>query len=171
MLSAMDIKNKEFKKGFRGYNEEEVDAFLEKVVKDYEALYRENLELKETVERVSGKIDYYQNLESTLQSTLLIAQETASEVRLNAKKEVDLKMQDTENKTQKMIEDSTYKSQRMIEETENKVRQMLNEADEKVKKAYEELENLKKETQIFKAKLKSMLSSQLQILENIEQDT
>ena len=59
----------------------------------------------------------------------------------------------------------------MIEETENKVRQMLNEADEKVKKASEELENLKKETQIFKAKLKSMLSSQLQILENIEQDT
>ena len=182
MLSAMDIHNKEFKKGFRGYNEMEVDEFLDKVVKDYEFLYRENMELKETVERVSGKLEYYQNLESTIQSTLLIAQETASEVRIHAKKEIDLKMQETENKTQKMLEDATNKSEKMVDEAtnkshkmvedaDNKVRQMLEVADEKIRKASEELEKLKKETQIFKARLKSMLESQLQIIENTEQDT
>lgn len=193
MLSAMDIHNKEFKKGFRGYNEMEVDEFLDKVVKDYELLYRENLELKETVERVSGKLEYYQNLESTLQSTLLIAQETASEVRVHAKKEVDLKMQEAENNTQKMIEDATNKSRNMVEEAtnksnkmleeatensrkmiedaENQARRMLRETNERIAKANEEFENMRKDTQIFKAKLKSMLESQLQIIENTEQDT
>ena len=40
MLTPLDIHNKEFKRGFRGYNEEEVDEFLDRVIKDYEQLYR-----------------------------------------------------------------------------------------------------------------------------------
>ena len=36
----MDIHNKEFKRSFRGYNEDEIDEFLDQVVNDYERLYR-----------------------------------------------------------------------------------------------------------------------------------
>ena len=42
----MDIHNKEFKRSFRGYNEDEIDEFLDQVVNDYERLYRENDQLK-----------------------------------------------------------------------------------------------------------------------------
>ena len=48
-LTPMDINNKEFKKIIRGYNPEEVDEFLDKIVEDYEALYKENANLKEKV--------------------------------------------------------------------------------------------------------------------------
>ena len=47
MLTPMDIHNKEFKKGFRGYSEEDVDAFMEELASDYEKVYREYCELKE----------------------------------------------------------------------------------------------------------------------------
>jgi len=52
MLTPLDIHNKEFKRSFRGYNEEDVDEFLDRVIKDYELLYRENIELKENMDRI-----------------------------------------------------------------------------------------------------------------------
>ena len=50
MLTPMDIHNKEFKKGFRGYAEEDVDNFMETLATDYEKVYREYSELKERCE-------------------------------------------------------------------------------------------------------------------------
>ena len=49
MLTPLDISNKEFKKAFRGYKEDEVDEFLDKVIADYERLYKENGELKDRI--------------------------------------------------------------------------------------------------------------------------
>ena len=46
MITPIEIENKEFKKGIRGYNQDEVDEFLDMVKEDFEQLYRENLELK-----------------------------------------------------------------------------------------------------------------------------
>ena len=62
MFTPLDLKNKTFTKGFRGYETEEVDKFFTQVVKDFERLYQDNIELKETVERVSAKLEYYQPL-------------------------------------------------------------------------------------------------------------
>ena len=78
MLNPEDLKKKTFTKGFRGYEVEEVDKFLAKLIKEYEYLYLDNLEQKETIERVSSKLEYYQQMEATMQSTLAVAQETAA---------------------------------------------------------------------------------------------
>jgi cell division initiation protein len=87
MLTPLDIHNKEFKRSFRGYNEDEIDEFLEEIAKDYEVLYRENIDLKENVERLKSKVDNFERLENTLHSTLIVAQETAEEVKANANRE------------------------------------------------------------------------------------
>ena len=84
MLTPLDLNNKNFSKGFRGYDTEEVDEFFAKVAKDFERLYQDNVELKDAVERVSAKLEYYQQMESTMQNTLVIAQETADEVKKNS---------------------------------------------------------------------------------------
>lgn len=47
MIAPELIESKEFKKGFRGYNEEEVDVFLDQIKEDYEAIIKENESLKE----------------------------------------------------------------------------------------------------------------------------
>ena len=100
MLTALDIHNKEFKRSFRGYSEDEVDEFLDQVVKDYEKLYRDNIELKETLDRVNSKLEHFQHMENTLHNTLVIAQETAEEVKLNAKKESELQLKEAEIRAQ-----------------------------------------------------------------------
>lgn len=148
MLTPLDIHNKEFKRGFRGYNEEEVDEFLDRVVKDFEKLYQENLEMKEAVERLSGKLEHYQHMENTLHSTLVIAQETAEEVKLNAKKETEL-----------LIKEAELRAQKMVEEAISKVRKMTSE--------YEEMQ---KQAQIYRTRLRTLLQAQLEMVNHAEED-
>ena len=83
MITPMDIENKEFKKGFRGYNEEEVDEFLDSVKEDFENLYRENLDLKEKLKLYQEQVSRYKSIEETLNATLITAQ-TAAEDTCNA---------------------------------------------------------------------------------------
>lgn len=147
MLTPLDIHNKEFKKSFRGYNEEEVDEFLDRIVADYEKLYRENMELKETLERVNSKLSHYQQMEDTLHNTLVIAQETAEEVKLNAKKEKELLLKEAEVRAQKMID----------------------EAMQKVQRSTGEYEELLKQSRVFRTRLRNLLQAQLALLEEDEQ--
>ena len=109
MLTPLEITNKVFKKGFRGYNEEDVDSFLDQVVKDYEKIYRDNLELKETLGRVNSKLEHFQQMENTLHNTLVIAQETAEEVKLNAKKETELVIKEAEIRANRLMDDASVK--------------------------------------------------------------
>lgn len=148
MLTPLDIHNKEFKKGFRGYNEEDVDQFLDKVIKDYEKLYRENIELKETLERLSGKLEHYQNLETTLNNTLVVAQETAEDVKLNAKKEAEL-----------IIKEAEVAGSRIVEEARNKARKLTTEFDD-----------LQRQTQIYRSRMRTLLQAQLDMLNAAENE-
>lgn len=148
MLTPLEIHNKEFKRSFRGYNEEEVDEFLDQVIKDYEHLYRETADLKESVERLTGKLEHYQHMENTLHSTLVIAQETAEEVKLNAKKESELLMKEAE-----------IRAQKILDETTSKVRKMTSE--------YEEIQ---KQIQIYRTRMKTLLQAQLDMLSTAEDD-
>jgi len=148
MLTPLEVYNKDFKKSFRGYNEDEVDEFLDKVNKDYEKLYRDNLELKETIERVSSKLEHYQNMEETLHSTLVIAQETAEEVKLNAKKEMELLTKEAQLRAEKMVDEAMSKVRRMSSEVEEMQRQYL----------------------VFRTRFRTMLHAQLEILGKTEEE-
>lgn len=148
MLTPLDIHNKEFKKNFRGYNEEEVDQFLDKVIKDYEKLYRENIEYKETLDRLSSKLEHYQSMENTLNNTLVIAQETAEEVKLNAKKETELILKEAEISAQKVVE----------------------EAISKVRKFTSEYEEMQRQTQIYRSRMRTLLQAQLDMLKTNEEE-
>lgn len=143
MLTPLDIHNKEFKKAFRGYSEEEVDEFLDRVIKDYEQLFRENVDLKENIDRLNSKLEHFQHMENTLHNTLVIAQETAEEVKLNAKKETDL-----------MLKEAEIKAQKLIDEAMTKVRRMTGE--------YEEL---KKQIQVYRTRMRTIVQAQLELLQ------
>ncbi len=97
-LSPLDIHNKEFTRSFRGYDEDEVNEFLDQVIKDYEMTIREKKELQEQVEQLNEKLGHFTNIESTLNNSILIAQETAEELKGNAQKESKLIIKEAEKK-------------------------------------------------------------------------
>jgi cell division initiation protein len=142
MLTPLDIHNKEFKRSFRGYNEEDVDEFLDRVIKDYEQLYRENIELKENMDRLNSKLEHFQHMENTLHNTLIVAQETAEEVKLNAKKSTEL-----------MIKETEINAQKLIDEASNKVRRMASE-----------YQDLKKQVDVYRVRMRTLVQAQLEIL-------
>ena len=77
----MDIHNKEFGRRLRGYDEDEVNEFLDQVIKDYEALIRENKELQNQTLTLQEKLNHFTNIEETLSKTIIVAQEAADEVK------------------------------------------------------------------------------------------
>ncbi|HNR05189.1 MAG TPA: DivIVA domain-containing protein [Bacillota bacterium] len=142
MITPMDIRNKEFKKAFKGYKEDEVDEFLDKVVADYERIYRENGELKDRIAIDNDRIESYNSMEKSLQSTLLIAQTTAEDIVANARKKAEM----------------------IINEAEDQGRKIIEEANSSVIKVNKDFEELKKEVQVFKTRFKTLLESELEAL-------
>lgn len=93
-LSPLDIYNKEFRRSLLGYRCEEVDSFLEEVGRDYEALTRENVELKQQVEQMAKRLADYARLEESIRNALVLAQTTADEARAQARREGELMLQE-----------------------------------------------------------------------------
>lgn len=148
MLTPLDIENKEFKKGIRGYKEDEVDDFLDRIKEDYENLYKENIELKDKISMLSDQISRYKNIEETLKNTLIIAQNTAEEVGQNATKKAEL----------------------IVEEAENKRKLIIESANNEVVNIKRDYEEVRKEFKLFRGKFLDLLEDQLKnIQENFSE--
>jgi cell division initiation protein len=98
LITPLEIHNHQFSKSFRGYNEQEVKNFLIQIGENYENLYRENNQLKEEIQRLEGELTKYYKLEETMNNTLIIAQQTAEEVKNNAHKEAELMLKESKKR-------------------------------------------------------------------------
>ena len=85
-LTPLDIHNKEFSRKIRGYDEDEVNEFLDQIIKDYEAFIRENKELQGQLEAIQEKVEHFKTMEETLSKTIVVAQEAADEMKQNRRK-------------------------------------------------------------------------------------
>jgi cell division initiation protein len=85
-LTPIDIHNKEFNKVFRGYDEDEVNEFLDQVIKDYELILREKKELEDKLNETFDRLGHFTTIEGTLNKSIIVAQEAAEELRRNAQK-------------------------------------------------------------------------------------
>ena len=153
LLTPMDIHNKEFKHSFRGYNEDEIDEFLDRVVNDYEKLFRENDKLKEEVARLQKDADSYQEREKSINDTLLLAQKTSQEVTENARQTAaDMK------------ENAVKECENMRQEAEMEAKKKLDEASNKVRAIVAEYDRLVREKNQFLRKVKLTMESELAVL-------
>lgn len=89
-MTPVEIRNHRFRKGMRGYNDQEVNNFLILVAEEYETLYQENAELKESIQKYEFELIKYKKMEETLKQSLVLAQQTAEELKANARVEADL---------------------------------------------------------------------------------
>ena len=87
MLTPDEMQGKTFKSGGLGYDKKDVEAFFRAVTKDYETLYRENMELKDKVAVLNEGIQYYKSIEKTIQKALVLAEKTAETTKEAANKE------------------------------------------------------------------------------------
>lgn len=156
MITPLDIENKKFsKRALNGYSTEEVDDFLDELTIDYEKLYKEAADAKKTIESQNTELTKYREMESTLQSTLLMAQTAAEEVRLEAQKKADSILANAESS-------ATEKLGQM----DNEIETRRQEIDAAIESKQRELNDLQKQFDDYKANMESMLISQLELLKN-----
>ncbi len=149
MITPLDIENKKFaKQMMNGYSVDEVDDFLDDLTVEYEKMFKENSEYKSKIEQLEQDMEHYKTIESTLQSTLIMAQSTAEEVKQVASKQAE-----------QIISEAKINAQKEVESLENTI---------SLKK--HELEDIQREFDVYKAKMESLLISQLEILKDINKE-
>jgi len=147
-ITSMDINNKEFKKGLRGYNADEVDEFLDKVAEEYEIIYKENSTLKERATFLEEKLEHHVSIEATIQNTLVLAQNAAEQAKFCAQKESEL-----------IIKNANDSSQRLLDKSHNDVL-----------KVNDDYEKTKQEFAKFRTKFRNFMNCQLEMFEGLEND-
>lgn len=149
MLTPLEIENKKFSKQMvNGYSVEEVDDFLDELTKEYEKMYKENSENRTRIEELEESLVKYKAIEDTLQSTLLMAQSTAEEVKNVAKQQAE----------------------QIINEAQMAAKQSVEVVEQQATLKRKELEDAQKQFDIYKAKMESLLISQLELLKEINKE-
>ncbi|MBM7692344.1 cell division initiation protein [Peribacillus deserti] len=147
-LTPLDIHNKEFSKGFRGYDEDEVNEFLDQIIKDYEMILREKKEMEEKLEGLQDRLGHFTNIEDTLNKSIVIAQEAGEEVKRNAQKEAKL----------------------ILKEAEKNADRIVNEALSKARKIALDIEDLKKQSKVIRTRFRMLIEAQLDMLKTDDWD-
>ena len=149
MITPLDIENKRFAKQMvNGYSVEEVDDFLDELTIDYSKNYKEVTELRAKVDELNSSLEQYKNRESTLQNTLVMAQTTAEEVKNVAKQKAD-----------QIVDEAKANAQKKVDELNNEI--VIRQ---------KELDDVKKQFDIYKAKMESLLISQLELIKDINKE-
>jgi len=131
-ITPMDIEQQQFGRSFRGYNEEDVDNFLDRIAKDYEDILNENVKLKEEIEKLQSRLEEYSKMDETLRSALVNAQQSASTIKENIQRE-----------TRSMIDNAKIEAEKIKQQAKQEVYDVNNEIEALKKRKYLLLEKLK----------------------------
>jgi len=145
-ISPLDVRKHEFKKTLRGYDVDEVLAFLDMVSIEMENLVRENSSLKERGASVDSQLKKYHDIENTLRETLLSAQKAREETINTAKKHADV----------------------IIREAEVKAAAIVDEGRSDLSRVRGTLAELKMQKETYLVKIRSMINTQLEIIDTVD---
>ena len=147
-LTPMDIHNREFPLKMRGYDQDEVNDYLDQIIKELEKLVREKKEMEKQLSFAEEKLTHYDSLQDSLNRSILVAQEAADRLKENTAKEVEVILREAENNADQLLKDSVEKAQRIEVETEE----------------------LRKHSKVFRQRLQLMIESQLEMLKKDDWD-
>lgn len=155
----MDIHNKEFSVKMRGYDQDDVNDYLDQIIKDYELLLKQKKETEKKLGFSEEKLKNYDAMHDSLNKSIIVAQDAADRLKENAEKEADMIKKEAESHATEVRKDA-----------ENHADQLLKEAVEKARKIEDETEDLRKQSRIFRQRLQLMIESQLELVKKEEWD-
>ncbi len=144
MITPIEIQNKVFKSGGLGYDKKDVDGFMDEILANYEALYRERMEMNDRINVLNEGLQYYKTIEKTLQKALVLAERTAEETKSTAMKNALVIEQEAVSKANVILEDAKRELEQIRKQTIELVRQY----------------------DMYKAKFKSLANAQVELLDS-----
>ncbi len=143
-MKPIDIQKKEFNKSMRGYNASDVDLYMNDIAKAMEELLAENEELNLRLKNAEDQLDKFNRIEQTLRDALVVAQSTAEDV----------------------VRTANEKADHIVVAAEHKAEKILDDANNRIIDARREYEEAKKDAILFKTRFKTLLSAQLEAVQD-----
>jgi len=147
-ITPLDVRKQEFRKAVRGFDCDEVRAFLSTLADEYETVLVDNRQIRELIMEQEDKIQEYQGMERNLRDTLMTAERVMKETRENASKKGEL-----------IIKDAQMQAQRVLEECRLRTEELRRE-----------IGVLRKEKETYLGRFKSLAQAQIQFVETHESD-
>lgn len=145
-ITPNEILSKEFESKFRGYDIDQVNDFLDIVRVDYEKALDESQNIKRKLAESEEKLEYFAQLQESLNSSIMVAQDAAERLKQNARKEAEL----------------------ILFEAEREADRVVNEASDQAKRIYNENEELKRNSGIYRQRLTQIIESHLSMIKEEE---
>ena len=117
MITPLDIQNKEFTKGVRGYKEEEVDSFLDLITLDFEKLIQDNRRLKESIAVLTEEVERYRGSENAVLETLEAAKALMGDISVSAEKRAEILLRNAEMDAERIQREARESVERLTEES------------------------------------------------------
>lgn len=143
MITPIELQSKTFRSGI-GYDKKDVDNFMLDLYKSYETFYRENMELNDKINVLNEGLNYYKTIEKTLQKALVLAEQTADEIREAARANASA------------IEDEARANASFL----------LSDAKNDYNKLREQTIQLIRQYETYKAQFKHLAAAQFELLES-----
>ena len=169
-LTPLDIQNKSFQTKMRGYEKDEVDDFLDLVVRDYEDAVQKNRELEKALRHAEEKLEYFNELKDALNQSIIVAQDTADKVKTSASKESEVIVTSAQNKADELVAKAEKRAYALTTAAEEKAKEILTAATESARQLAVETNDLKKKTRVFHNNLTLMIQTQLEQAKSPEWD-
>jgi cell division initiation protein len=167
-ITPLEIRQKEFEKKLRGYDKDEVSAFLLSLSNEWERVLDENKELNIKLTQAEKEVDKLREVESSLFKTLKTAEQTGANVIDQANKAADLHMKETKMNAEALLNESKSKAQAMIEQAEMEAKQIIDELQEAVKNIENNFHHIEDHRQNSIQELKNLSIS---LMEKVERAT
>lgn len=123
MITPIEIQKTEFKTTAHGYSKQQVDEFKDIILKDYETLYRQSLELNDKLDEMTEKLDYYSNIEKSLHKALVLAEKSAEETKKAAETNASAIEKEARAEAQSIVADAKKQLNNVYEATIGLIRQ------------------------------------------------
>ncbi|CAI2681598.1 DivIVA domain-containing protein [Apilactobacillus apinorum] len=159
VLSPQDIHNKEFSVKMRGYNIDEVNEFLDRIIKDYQLTLSENIEMKNRLKETEEELKYFNGMKDSLNQSIIIAQNAADQVKIDAQNEANDVTEQSRKQADEILNDASVKAKEIVENISSQSKALLVANDD-----------LRKTTESFREKLQTLLKSQMEMISSSEWD-
>ena len=115
-MTPLDVQSHSFARRFRGYDPDEVDAFLRIVSEDYEILVRENASQTDRLWRLERRTEELSAQEQLLKQTLISAQSMCEELRRTAERDAELRLAEVEIRAEKILDASHRRAAQLAQD-------------------------------------------------------
>ena len=155
-IRPIDVRRKEFKSGFRGYDANQVDDFLDAVADEFERTYTENQRMREEVSSLRERLQQFEDLEGSIRAALVHAEQASNDLRRAATEEAE-DISRAPREAEFTIREAQSRSHQMLAETSSRI--------ERVQDSYNALQEAKRR---FANDFRHLLKTFTDVMDNLE---